>query len=299
MEINDINLTSCALLVEFNASVWTARKLDRGVTAEVVERKDAGSADAGRFNKNLFAGRTELSDIQKIVTKVRNFVYDNSLPWSNNGQQLLPTSKFIAFDKKMSVFKEEFDDKVKEFVRIYPTLITAQAMALGDMFNRNDYPLASDIARRFAFTYDYFPVPSSGDFRVDVGNMAASDLKTRLEAVANARVDAALGDLKGRLGEHLRRMSERLVTDIDPVTGEPKHRKFTSTLVSSAYDLIDLVKGLNVTHDVSLVQACKVLENALAGTTAEGLRTDDIKRADVKKSVDELLGAFDFSPLAE
>ena len=186
---------------------------------------------------------------------------------------------------------------VESFVKIYPTLITAQAMSLGAMFNRADYPPASDIARRFAFNYDYFPVPSSGDFRVDVGNMAASDLKERLEKMATARVDAAMGDLKARLGDHLRRMSERLVTDTDPKTGEPKHRKFTSTLVTSAYDLCDLAKGLNVNNDPSLTQAVKILENALSGTTSETLRTDDIKRAEVKAQVDSLLGQWDFGPL--
>ena len=296
MQINDINIQSCALICEFTASVWTARKLDRQVTKETNDAKSA-TADASRTNKNLMASRSELSDIQTLVTKVRNFVVDNTLPWSNNGQRLLPTSKFIAFDQEMNKMKEQFDNVVESFVKIYPTLITAQAMSLGAMFNRADYPPASDIARRFAFNYDYFPVPSSGDFRVDVGNMAASDLKERLEKMATARVDAAMGDLKARLGDHLRRMSERLVTDTDPKTGEPKHRKFTSTLVTSAYDLCDLAKGLNVNNDPSLTQAVKILENALSGTTSETLRTDDIKRADVKKQVDSLLSAFDFGPL--
>ena len=299
MQINDITLGSCALIVEFNASVWTARKLDRNVTEEAISKHDAKASDSVRANKNLLAGRHELKDIQQIVTRVRNYIYDSTSPWSNNGQQLLPNAKFIEFDKKLSVFKEEFDDKAAEFVRIYPTLITAQAMALGSMFNRADYPAANDIARRFAFTYDYFPVPSAGDFRVDVGNIANKELRERLERVANARVEAVTKDLKARLGEHLQRMSERLVTDIDPVTKEPRHRKFTSTLVTSAYDLCDLVRGLNVTNDPDLAKAVKVLENALAGTSAETLRTDDIKRADVKKEVDSLLGAFDFGTLGD
>lgn len=299
MEMNDITLGSCALIVEFNASVWTARKLDRKVTDEAISAHGAKARDSVRANKNLFAGRSELTDIQQLVTKVRNFIYDSTLPWSNNGQQLLPSSKFLEFDKKLAVYKEEFDDLASKFVHIYPTLITAQAMALGSMFDRNDYPPAGDIARRFAFNYDYFPVPTAGDFRVDVGNMAASELKERLEKMATARIDAALGDLKRRLGEHLHRMSERLVTDIDPATGDPKHRKFTSTLVTSAWDLCDLVKGLNVTNDPDLTRACKVLENALAGTSAESLRTDSIKRAEVKSQVDSLLGAFALDPLTE
>ena len=294
MEHADINIQGAALIVEFNASVWTARKLDRKVTDEVIDNKNAKAKDGGRFNKNLLAGRHVLEDIAKLVTKVRNHVYDNTLPWSNNGQQLLPTSKFIAFDKKMNVFKEEFDEIVEKFVAIYPTLITAQAMALGEMFNRDDYPPSSDIARRFAFTYDYFPVPSAGDFRVDIGNMANKDLKERLEKMATARVDAAIGDLRKRMAEHLQRMSERLVTDVDAATGEPKHRRFHNTLVTSAYDLCDLAKGLNVVGDKELSAAVKVLENTLGGASAETLRTDPIKRADVKKDVDALLGKFNF-----
>jgi len=294
MKINDITLASCAMLVEFNASCWTARKLDRKVTGEVTSNKQANS-DSARVNKNLLSGRGELEEITKLITKVRNYEYDNTLPWSKGGQQLLPSTKFLTFDAQMGTFKEEFDTVVASFVTIYPTLITAQAMALGQMFSRDDYPPAGDIARRFAFAYDYLPVPVAGDFRVDVGMANAEKLRARLEQVATSRVEQALGDLKKRLGEHLRRMSERLVTDIDPATGEPKHRKFTSTLVSSAYDLCDLVKGLNVTGDPELKEACAVLENVLAGTSAEGLRTDAIKRADVKKEVDRLLGAFDFT----
>jgi hypothetical protein len=47
------------MLVEFNASVWTARKLDKTTTDEVVASKNAGAKDAARDNKHLLAGRTE------------------------------------------------------------------------------------------------------------------------------------------------------------------------------------------------------------------------------------------------
>ena len=74
------NIDTCALLVEFNASVWTARKLDRGVTDEVIYEKGAGAKDAARVNKHLLAGRPELEVIQKHVGMIRTFVYDNTLP---------------------------------------------------------------------------------------------------------------------------------------------------------------------------------------------------------------------------
>ena len=51
------NIDTCAMLVEFNASVWTARKLDKSTTDEVTTNKHAAK-DAARVNKHLLAGRT-------------------------------------------------------------------------------------------------------------------------------------------------------------------------------------------------------------------------------------------------
>ena len=58
--MNRYNIDTCALLVEFASSVWTARKLDKTATDEVVYNKRAASKDAARVNKHLLAGRNEL-----------------------------------------------------------------------------------------------------------------------------------------------------------------------------------------------------------------------------------------------
>ena len=126
------NLDTCAMLVEFNASVWTARKLDRSTTSEVVASKNAAAKDAARVNKHLLAGRTELDVITQAVNRARQYVYDNTAPWSDSGLRLLPNRNFMAFAARMNEFDEEVAGLVKSFVDIYPTLITAQAMALGD-----------------------------------------------------------------------------------------------------------------------------------------------------------------------
>ena len=49
------NIDTCAMLVEFNTSVWTARKLDRKVSDEVISTKNAASKNAARVNKHLLA----------------------------------------------------------------------------------------------------------------------------------------------------------------------------------------------------------------------------------------------------
>ena len=286
------NIDTCAMLVELNASVWTARKLDKSTTDEVVASKNAGAKDAARVNKHLLAGRTELDIIQQAVGRARQFVYDNTAPWSDSGLRLLPTVNFMKFTERMNDFEEEMEALVKAFVAIYPTLITAQALALGDMFKRDDYPTANEIMTKFSFRVNYMPVPSSGDFRVDVGNQAQAELKARLESLTQERIDSAMADVRERLSTHLKRMSDRLTTDY--VNGEAKQRRFHDTLVDGALELCDLTKSLNVTNDMALENARSQLEQLLVGVTPADLRKNEAIRQDVKKNVDAILDKFNF-----
>lgn len=286
------SIDTCAMLTEFNASVWTARKLDRSATEEVVTAKNAAAKDAARVNKHLLAGRNELDVIQQMVGRARAYVYDNTLPWSDSGLRLLPTLNFEKFAAKMNEFEEEFTTLVTNFVDIYPTLITAQAMALGDMFKRDEYPTQNEIMTKFAFRVNYMPVPTAGDFRVDVGNAAMDDIKAKLQRLADERVEEAMKDVRARLGEHLKRMSDRLTTDW--VAGEAKQRRFHDSLVDGALELCDLTKTLNLTGDQDLEAARSELEQLLCGVTPTELRKNHAVRQDTKKAVDDILSKFSF-----
>jgi hypothetical protein len=280
------------MLVEFNASQWTARKLDKGATDEIVANKNAQDKGAARVNKNLFAGRKELEVISKHIGTVRTFVYNSTLPWSDSGIRLLPSIKFFEFNTKMQDFETEFSALVNEFVTVYPTLITAQAMALGDMFNRDDFPSPNDVAHRFDFRLNYMPVPTAGDFRVDVGNDAEKELREKLSKLADERVANAMKDIKVRLKEHLDRMSDRLGCDV--VNREIKTRKFHDSLLETAHELCDLVKALNITNDQDLEQARKALATAIQGVDVDDLRKNLPVRNDVKASVDAIRNQFSF-----
>lgn len=286
------NIDTCAMLVELSVSQWTARKLDKNVSDELVANKQAQDKGAARVNKHLLAGRSELEVINKFVTQTRDFVYNNTLPWSDSGIRLLPSAKFMEFNMEMQSREDKFYGLVTEFVTIYPSLITAQAMALGNMFNRTDYPQPDDIEHRFRFNVNYMPVPSSGDFRVDIGNDAQEELRNKLAKLADERVEHAVRDIKTRLMEHLKRMSDRLTVDM--VSGEAIPRKFHDSLLDGAHDLCELAGSLNITNDTQLEQARKALKQAINGVDVKDLRKDVGTRADVKKQVDDVLSKFTF-----
>lgn len=292
MTDKNVNLGSVYVLCEFNASVWTARKLDRKKSDEVVSGARAASKGAARVNKNLLAGRPELEEITRLVTEARNYVYDNTAPWSDSGQRLLVAARLPKFDARMEEYKGQFNAQVASFVAAYPTLITAQALALGDMFNRAEYPTAGEIEHKFAMSCEFFPVPTAGDLRVDLVNEIQDELRARLQKTADARAQRAVAEINERFIAHLKRMSDRLTTDIDPKTGEPVGRRFTETLVSSAFELCDMVTDYNLTGDPNWVTAKQRLEQALNGVTVNTLREDPVKREEVRYTVSSILNQF-------
>lgn len=286
------NIDTCAMLVEFNASQWTARKLDRSTSDEVVRDKNAGEKGAARVNKNLLAGRKELEIINQHVGFVRQYVYEHTLPWSDSGIRLLPAPSFIIFDAEMTKHHNAFEDLVRDFISIYPTLITAQAMALGDMFKRDEFPSPNELQHKFSFRLNYMPVPAAGDFRVDVGNEAQKELQEKLAKLADERVEFAMRDVKTRLKEHLDRMSDRLA--VDAANGNIVTRKFHDSLLDTAHDLCDMVKVLNLTNDQTLEDARKALFESINGVDVKELRNNLPVRKDVKASVDAIRSKFSF-----
>lgn len=296
------NIDTCAMLVEFNASVWTARKLDRGATDDVVSRNRAQSKGAARVNKHLLAGRPELERIVTHVGSVRTYVYENTLPWTDSGMRLLPVPNFMAFEARMKKEEDTYWTLCKEFVDVYPSLITAQAMALGDLFKRDDFPSPESIVHKFAFAVNYLPVPTVGDFRVDVGNEAQKELQDKLAKLADERVEQAMNDVRQRLKAHMTRMSDRLTVDV--VDNAAKPRAFHDTLIENGFELCDLVKHLNLVGDSDLEAARAGLERCLSNvmtrkkrtgtevSIAETLREDMQQRSAIKAQVDELLNKF-------
>jgi hypothetical protein len=136
------------------------------------------------------------------------------------------------------------------------------------------------------------PVPTAGDFRVDVGNDAEKELREKLSKLADERIGHAMRDVKSRLKEHLDRMSDRLGSDV--VAGVIQTRKFHDSLLDTAFELCDMVKALNITNDPDLEAARKELATTIQGLDVQDLRKNVPVRNDVKASVDAIRSKFSF-----
>ena len=151
------------------------------------------------------------------------------------------------------------------------------------MFVRDDYPTSEQIRSKFGVSVNYTPLPDAGDFRVDIGNEASTQLKAEYDKFYSDQLSKAMGDVWKRMHTALANMSDKL-TD-----SNGKKQVFRDTLVSNALSMVDLLTTCNVTGDSQMEAMRQRLESTLRGVTPEGLRDDEFLRAETKSKVDDIL----------
>jgi len=297
---NDVSIASSAMLVELSVSCWTARKLDKRVSAEVDVNKNT-KTNAGNYNKNLLAGTGFLDTINKYAANIRAWHISQTLPWSDNGSRLLPVSNFISYKENLSKLEENFNALVQKFLIAYPNLVSAAAFQLGDLFNREEYPDADKIASKFKLNVSFFPVPTAGDFRISTHQEAMTEAIESCQKAYEQRLNNAMGEAWHRLHECLTRMSDRLTIDLvdseedDGGTGRKfKPRVFRDSLIENAVELTGLLKHFNLTNDADMERARTMLEESIYGIDADDLRENDSQREEIKNKVDAILNKFNF-----
>ena len=103
----------------------------------------------------------------------------------------------------MAQLEDEFRGLAQQILDSYPQAVAQAQLQLGDMFNENEYPSVEQLRRKFKFSLVFEAVPDVGDFRVDIGNQAASEMREQYKQVLADRIGAVKQDLAERLLEPL------------------------------------------------------------------------------------------------
>jgi hypothetical protein len=276
-----ISISSSAVLIDLNISVWTARKLDKNVSKEIDVNKNT-TIKAGNYNKHILAGSDQLDAITKLANEIRDWHGRQTLPWSDTGTRLLPMTNFFDYKHQLGIYEAEFKSRINTFIQQYPNIILGMAFKLGKLFDRNEYPDADKIANKFNLRYTIMPVPETNDFRVNIADDIRDEMQKEYQKAYEGRVEAAMSDAWSRLHNTLEHMVDRL-------SGEEK-KIFRDSLVDNALELTSLLTKLNVTNDPKLEQARRSLEQSLVGVTADELRSSPGARQEILNKVNQIMG---------
>lgn len=267
------NLSNRAMLASLHVRQWTARKLDKRVTAEVNAAHGA-AADAGRYNKSLVS-RDALAEIQQIANAARGTHYFHTAPWLDDGSRILSAQGHAEYASKMADHRRDFESAVAAFVAGYPDYVNAARARLNGMFRAEDYPTPDMIRDRFAFDIVLSPVPDSADFRVEIGESAVAAIRADIEKRAAEALQGAMRDAWQRIADALARMVERLNAYEPGGDGAKAQGVFRDSLVENVRELVAVLPSLNLTGDSKLADVTAKLQAELCGHDAAELRDSE------------------------
>jgi hypothetical protein len=284
---NLTDLNARAMLCYLSVSVWSARKLDTKATGKVTRGAKA-TGDAARVNKHLLASADEkLRAIQRIGKAMRSYIEDNTLPWDDAGNRLLPNEKALVVVAEAQAMGQEFEDAVDAFVQEYPALRAQAIVNLGDMGDDSDYPAPDVVRTKFSMRLSFNPLPSGfGDVRVAMNEAQVNALEAHFKANSSKQLSMALHSAWQQLREHLERYSDRLQKRDD----EPeKMRVFRDTMVENLRRTTSLLRDLNIFNDPDMAALANEVARDIAIVDSETLRSSEHAANAVKAKADDIL----------
>jgi hypothetical protein len=249
------------------------------LTDEVCRSKSANRG-AARVNKNLVEGSSELQAVAKCYGAIRQFVYEQTLPWADTGARILPVSNYFQFSQGMSGLRRAAEAAVEVFVEAYPDIIERARVALNGMFDQGDYLPQGQIRRLFSCSVDFRPMPEAADFRVSLSDDEDKRIRGEIEGQLKGALTDAMADLWRRLREAVDHLAVKL--------GEPG-AIFRDSLVGNVRELVDLIPRLNLAGDVDLEAVAAEVKDKLTSLDPEVLRNSEIDRAMTARAAQDII----------
>ena len=284
------SISSAAMIVDYSASVWTARKKDHKASESVnyVNNADKGVANV---SKNILGNCPELEEVVKYAANVRNNVhYRMTLPWLDSGPRLLTTAQYFKYHGDMTQCQQEFYTLVDKFLEAYPYLIAGAQAKVGGMFNAEEYPTLDSVRSKFAFRITYDELPdggNTGDWRLDLPHETLQGVRADAATTYQNRLQGAMHSVWQRLHDNL----ATLVRQLD-VNEKGKGNRVYDTVFDRALELVDMLGTCNVTGDSQMEAMRRQLETALHGLNLEQIKNSPSLREETRTKLTVAIAAL-------
>lgn len=272
-------LSQTALLVALRCSCWTNSKHDPHVTGEVEQQHNAH--DAGRFNKVLI-DKEAMKPVRQALRTLREYHYDNSLPWDDSGFRLVPAVHYLEYSSHINQLKRQYEQEVENFIQEYPALKEQARIRLNGMYRESDYPTVSELREKFSVRVAHRQIDEPDDLRVTVQEEQVEEIKQSIRSEMTLSISLAQADIYKRIRNVISHMANKLA-DTDAV--------FRDTLVTNVSALIELLPKLNFTNDPKLDEICEEMKK-LVVFEPDTLRKEEGIRLDVARKAKTILNKY-------
>lgn len=259
------NLAERAILVSINIGTFSVNKKDKK-QSEVTASNVGGSVDYIRVNKSLLRNKATAA-VVSFSQKMRLEFYSKTAAWGNDGNRIIKIANYAKVKSELEDNVRKFYDLVELAAAEYKAIIDNdfcdERKALGNMFNRMDYPSLQIFKSAFYAKVNVAPVQSN-DFRCNaLSNEEILEINKSIEENIQSAIKNAEMDVLTRVSEKLNHLVDRL-QDFDT--------KFHSSNVTNVCDMIKEVRELNIDDNQKISDALDMIQSKICGLDGENIR---------------------------
>jgi hypothetical protein len=138
------DLTTKAMLVSVSFTEWNETKGDKKAN-QAVEKETGAGEKAGNYRKRL-AAKSAVSPVKNAISNCRDFVKEQTRPWSDaGGYRILPSKNYLYFTTELRKHFSIIENAVVAMVDKYDQMKDDAKAFLVGLYDEEDYPTASEI----------------------------------------------------------------------------------------------------------------------------------------------------------
>jgi hypothetical protein len=286
---NCLRAAGILVIPEITSTTLTIR--DRVAGGELAASKHA-SAKAVEVNKKLAGNMPEHRLLQNHRQTVHNGMNVFTFEFAGD-QRFLPSPRFERFFAWWDEMVRQHSELKQAFLTAWPDVRAKAAFELGELFDRNDYPTASELGRKFSINLFKCEVPAGHFMEVEFA-ASLQNARDAFQIEIDRKVDAMLDEQITQIVGVMKSISTCCDIEVVNTNGEAKvkrKRLYDSTL-QKALELCNTFDKFNPKDDDRLRSACSALRSTLEGVDITTLRESDSLRVKVKANVDGILSTL-------
>lgn len=273
-------------LVELSRSRWGATTLDKEATKKLLAANNARNG-AARVNKSVLAGCVQLDTVNKYYRDIYNKHAYMTQAFNDSGLRVLCNLMYPEYTKVISGMITEWNGLVEDFLIAYQFEKLEAQHVQGGLYDPADYPDEDIVRGKFDIRYKLYPMPTSGNWALDMSSDVTEDIMTRFNADMADMETRLLGDT----WEHARKVLLNMSTQLGSYDLKDKPKLY-DTLVTNVTDVADLMEKCNPTNDPKMEMARIEIMEAMRGVNKDALKEDRGLRTETKKAVDTILSTL-------
>jgi hypothetical protein len=209
-----MSLTRDGMLVNLSIPGIGVSRKDKAATKYVAEEFEASSERVGGYMKKLFRPGI-WKDVNSVLSEIERYHRANTKPWSDTmALRLLLVTDFQSYSKRMREFNDKLAQAVNRVTDNWNRHIEDSKVFLGPkLFDITAYPDPEEVKGKLKIKVNFYPMPTSGDWRIETTESDLEVLKLETETQMKNSLATATRDCFEKIAEVFQPFFERLASD--------------------------------------------------------------------------------------